>query len=120
MNVITIVGRVTRDAEVKNFGDSSATNFSVAVNRSYKNREGKYDADFFNCSVRGDKIAQYITKGKLISVTGSMKMTKNDNGTYWSLDGSNCNPFLEKSENNGTFNQQSGGNNFPDTNEIPF
>lgn len=70
MNNLTIAGRLTKDAEVRRTQDGTAVaNFTVAVDR-YK--EG---TDFFDCALwreRGEKLAPYLTKGKPVSITGTV------------------------------------------------
>ena len=51
MNKVQLVGRLTRDPEIRYSQGENATataRFSVAVNRRFKNSEGNYDADFIN------------------------------------------------------------------------
>lgn len=79
MNKVILEGRITRDLELKySTGNSSKAilRFSIAVNRRYKNVEGKYDADFISC-VAFDKtaefIAKYFHKGDPILVTGHIQ-----------------------------------------------
>ena len=50
MNNISLMGRLTRDVELKVIDNgTSISKFSVAVNRDFKNKDGEYEADFFNC-----------------------------------------------------------------------
>mgnify|MGYP000280794030 CR=1 FL=1 len=54
MNKVELVGRLTRDPEVRYSQGENASaiaRFSIAVNRRFKNAEGNYDADFINCVV---------------------------------------------------------------------
>ncbi len=46
LNRITLVGRITRNPELKNIGDKKLVEFSIAVNKRVKPKEGN-DADFF-------------------------------------------------------------------------
>lgn len=78
MNRICIVGRLTRDPEMRvtTTGKSYAT-FSVAVNKKFKPQDpNERDADFFNVKV-WDKTAEYVTnylaKGRLVSVDGRIE-----------------------------------------------
>ena len=79
MNIITIIGRLTKQPEksVLNTGMAVA-NFSVAV----KNRKG--EATFFNCKAFGktaDLVEKYCGKGSQVGITGSMQSRK------WTKDG---------------------------------
>ena len=53
-----ITGRLTRDAQVRNYSGKDVVQFSVAVNDSYKNKDGERitKTEFFNCSY-------WLTKG---------------------------------------------------------
>lgn len=76
MNKIIVSGRLTKDGETRTTESGKQVySGSVAVNRNFKNKEGNYDADFFNivywnCS---DKFAQYLKKGRAVIVEGSLQ-----------------------------------------------
>lgn len=64
MNIVIMMGRLTRDPEVRYSQGSTATaiaNISLAVDRRMK-REGQPDADFFNGFVAFGKTAEFIEK----------------------------------------------------------
>ena len=64
MNKIILLGRLTKDPEVRYTQGDNATataRFSIAVNRKFKNAEGNYDADFINCVCFG-KTAEFVEK----------------------------------------------------------
>jgi len=77
MNKCVIVGRLTKDPELKfakGTGTAVAT-FTVAVNRRFK-REGQPEADFIPVVVFGktaEAVANYSAKGKLVSIAGSIQ-----------------------------------------------
>ena len=83
MNKVIMMGRLTRDPEVRYSQGASQTaiaRFSLAVDRKWK-REGEPDADFFNCTVFGrqaDFVEKYLRKGIKIIVAGRIQ---NDNYT---------------------------------------
>ena len=83
MNKAILIGRLTKDPELR-FAAGSGTavcRFTVAINRQFK----KDETDFINCVAfgkTGETIAQYITKGKQIAVTGSIRT-----GSYEAQDG---------------------------------
>lgn len=87
MNKVVLVGRLTKDPELKftvNKG-TAVTRFTLAVNRDYKKEDGTQEADFINCiaySKRAEIIAQYLTKGKRFTVSGSIRT-----GSYDAQDG---------------------------------
>lgn len=72
MNNINLVGRITKDPELRYTANSNpVVNFTLAIN----NGKDK-DADFINCVVWGsnaENLSKYTDKGSLISVEGSMK-----------------------------------------------
>ena len=72
MNVITLVGRAGRDPEVRYFeSGTNVCNLTLAVNR----RKRDEDPDWFNLEIWGktaEVAANYVRKGGLIGVTGSM------------------------------------------------
>lgn len=83
MNKIVLLGRLTRDPEVRySQGENSMAiaRFSLAVNRRYK-REGEPDADFFNCTAFGKQaefVEKYLKQATKILVSGRVQ---NDNYT---------------------------------------
>ena len=83
MNKVILMGRLTRDPEVRYSQGANATavcRYSIAVDRRFK-REGEPDADFFNCTVfgKGAEFAEkYLKQGTKIVITGRIE---NDNYT---------------------------------------
>lgn len=83
MNKIIIMGRLTREPEVRWSQGANATaiaRISVAVDRKWK-REGEPEADFFNCTAFGKQaefIEKYLHKGTKILISGRIQ---NDNYT---------------------------------------
>lgn len=71
-----ITGRVTADAQVRTLsGEKQVVNFSVAVNDSYKPKDGERvtHTEFFDCSYWiGTGIAQYLTKGSIVELSGRL------------------------------------------------
>ncbi|PLS18953.1 single-stranded DNA-binding protein [Bacillus sp. M6-12] len=83
INNVTLVGRLTKDPELKYTPNGVAVaTFTLAVNRSYKNSEGNYEADFINCVVwrkPAENVANFLKKGSLAGVTGSIQTRNFDN-----------------------------------------
>ncbi len=75
LNVVTLVGRVGGDPEVKYFESGSVLcTMTLAVNRLSRNSE---QPDWFNLELWGKNAeiaANYVRKGKLIGLTGSLKL----------------------------------------------
>lgn len=69
-----IIGRVTTDATVTTLKDErQVVNFSVAVNEGYKDKAGTWQSltEYFDCAYWiGTGIANYLTKGTLVELTG--------------------------------------------------
>ena len=77
MNKAVLVGRLTREPELKTTGSgTSVCSFTLAVQRRFKNAEGEYEADFINCVAwRGtaEFIYKHFGKGSQIGITGSIQ-----------------------------------------------
>lgn len=76
MNVVALMGRLTRDPEIK-FGQSGKAycRFSIAVNRPFS----KDETDFFNCVAFGrtaEILGEYFRKGQQISLNGRLQMNQ--------------------------------------------
>jgi len=88
MNVITLVGRLGRDPEVKTLTTGTlVAEFTMAVNKRFKPKDGGPDADWFRVKTFGKSaefVENYITKGRLVAVTGRMESRK-----YQDKDGNN-------------------------------
>ena len=77
MNKVQLVGRLTRDPELRTTGNGiSVCTFTVAVNRRFKNAQGEYDADFITCVAwrqSAELLAKYFTKGRMVGLVGSIQ-----------------------------------------------
>ena len=78
MNSIILIGRLTRDPELRYLpgtGDALAT-FTLAVDRGYTGKDGVKQTDFINIQAwgkQGENVANYLSKGKLCAVKGSIQ-----------------------------------------------
>lgn len=77
LNNVVLAGRLTKDPDLR-FTPSGVpvANFTIAVQRDYKNEQGEYDADFFNCVAwrdTGERIGNLLKKGSFISVIGKLE-----------------------------------------------
>ena len=77
MNNISLMGRLTRDIEIKFTATSNKAfaNFTLAVNRKYK-KDGQQEADFISCTVwdkTAEVMAKHCTKGTQIAVNGRLQ-----------------------------------------------
>lgn len=68
---------MTKDPEIKvTQNNTKLANISVAVRRSYKNADGNYDSDFFNCVAFGNQaefLEKYFKKGQEILISGHLQ-----------------------------------------------
>ena len=79
LNHITIMGRLTRDPELRRTGSGIAvTSFTVAVDRDYKSGSGnEKEVDFIDCVAwrqAGEFVAKYFTKGRMAVVSGKLQI----------------------------------------------
>ena len=69
MNKAILVGRLTRDPELRTTGSGvSVCSFTIAINRRFRNAEGNYDADFISCVAwrqQAELISKYFAKEQL-------------------------------------------------------
>lgn|SRR5512133_1111895 len=77
MNCVNLIGRLTRDAELKyTSGGLAISRFSIAVNRRKKNGDTWEDeASFFDVTLFGksaESVNQYLTKGKQVAIKGEL------------------------------------------------
>lgn len=76
-NNVTLIGRLTRDAELRYTPSNIATaQFNVACNRNFKNTNGEYDADFINCVMwreQAERFCNWTKKGMLVGITGRIQ-----------------------------------------------
>ena len=83
MNSVNLVGRVVRDIELKYTGNGTAVaNFTVAVDRRFKNAEGEYEADFIDVVVwrqSAEFASKYFKKGEPIAIQGSIQTRNYEN-----------------------------------------
>ena len=78
INTIVLVGRLTRDPELKYTpGGHAVANFTLAVDRNFTNQDGEREADFIRTVVwrkLAETCAEYLHKGSLIAVTGRLQV----------------------------------------------
>lgn len=86
LNQVFLLGNLTRDPEVRQTPNGqSVCNFGMALNRSFKRGDQWEEAtDFVNCVAwgpLGERVAQYLTKGRRVLVQGSLRSSS------WEQDG---------------------------------
>lgn len=77
LNHTTIMGRLTRDPELRRTGSGVAVaSFTVAVGRDFGNN-GEKETDFIDCVAwrqTGEFVSKYFTKGSMIVVSGRLQI----------------------------------------------
>lgn len=77
LNTIGLVGRLTKDVDLRYTPNGFAVaTFTIAVQRTFKNSGGEYDADFFRVEVwrkRAENLSLYCKKGSLVGVKGELR-----------------------------------------------
>lgn len=86
LNVVVLIGRLTRDAELKYTNSGTAvTKFSLAVNRRRKSGDQWIEeANFFDITIWGrmaESLTQYLVKGKEVAIEGELRQNR------WEQDG---------------------------------
>lgn len=82
MNKAILIGRLTRDPEIRSTSNGTATtSFTIAVTRTYTNQNGEREADFINCVAwrkQAENIAKYCSKGSQVAVEGRIQTRNYD------------------------------------------
>lgn len=77
INRVILVGRITKDPEIKYTSTGIATlSFSIAVDRQVRDSNGERQADFINCVAwrnNAEFLSRYVKKGYMISVEGRIQ-----------------------------------------------
>lgn len=78
-NQVTLMGNLTRDPELRQIpSGQSVCSFSLALNRSYKGSDGEWQevtdyVDVVAWGPLGERVAQYVTKGRPVLVSGRLQ-----------------------------------------------
>ena len=117
MNKVILMGRLTRDPEVRYSQGQQQTavcRYSLAVNRSYR-REGDPEADFINIVAFGraaEFAGKYFKKGMMVAVVGELRISSyddRDGNRRWSTDVVVSEQHF--AESRASFESRSGGGN---------
>ena len=83
INNVVLVGRMTRDAELRYTPSNVAVaTFSLAVNRNFKGANGERETDFINCVIwrqQAENLANWAKKGALVGITGRIQTRNYEN-----------------------------------------
>ena len=126
LNHIVIMGRLTRDPELRRTGSGIAVaSFTVAVDRDFGGRDGgEKETDFIDCVAwrqTGEFVSKYFTKGSMIVVSGRLQIrgwTDKDGNKRRSAEVVADNVYFGESKrssegNNASYGGNSyGGNNY--------
>ena len=86
-NQVVIMGNLTRDPDLRQIpSGQSVCSFSLALNRSFKDKEGNWQeatdyVDVVAWAALGERVAQYVTKGRPVLVSGRLQSRQ------WEQDG---------------------------------
>lgn len=82
LNRIVLIGRLTKDVDLRFTATGKPTaNFTLAVDRPYRNQQGEKEADFIPVVVwnkLAEHCANYIGKGRLVAVDGRLQIRSYD------------------------------------------
>ncbi len=77
MNKVVLIGRITRDPEIKYTPSGKAClGFTIAVNREFRDNNGEIQSDFISCMAWGSQaeyISKYVKKGYMLGVGGRIQ-----------------------------------------------
>ena len=118
LNHIVIMGRLTRDPELRRTGSGIAVaSFSVAVDRDFGGRDGgEKETDFIDCVAwrqTGEFVSKYFTKGRMIVVSGRLQIrswTDKDGNKRRTAEVVADNVYFGESRRNSESNSSYGGN----------
>lgn len=83
INQVTLVGRLTRDPELKFTADGiPVTNVTLAVSRNFRSQNGEIGTDFVQCTLwkkTAENTAQYCSRGSIIGITGRIHTRNYEN-----------------------------------------
>ena len=125
LNHITIMGRLTRDPELRRTGSGIAVaSFTLAVDRDFSPRDGgERETDFIDCVAwrqTGEFVSKYFTKGRMAVVSGRLQIsgwTDKDGNKRTSAEINVDNAYFGDSKrDNDNGGSQYGGNSYGNNN----
>lgn len=83
INNVVLVGRLTKDVDLRyTSSNQPVAQFTLAVNRNFKNQAGEREADFINCVMWGkqaENLANWTKKGHQIGIVGRIQTRNYEN-----------------------------------------
>ena len=77
MNKVFLIGRLTKDPELRYTGSNVAVcSFSIAINRNFTNANGEREADFINVVVwrkQAENVKNYLSQGSQVAIDGRIQ-----------------------------------------------
>lgn len=125
LNHIDIMGRLTRDPELRRTGSGIAVaNFTVAVDRDFSGQDGSKETDYLDCVAwrqTGEFVSKFFRKGNMIVVSGRLEIrnwTDKDGNKRKTAEINVQNAYFgeskKSSESNGNSCGSYGGNAYPE------
>ena len=87
LNQVVLVGRLTKEAEVKELEEGKKVgHINLAIPRAFKNADGVYETDFIDCTLWNgvaSSVLEYCKKGDIVGVKGRLQTAnyENEDGT---------------------------------------
>lgn len=82
LNNVVLIGRLTKDIELKKAGESTITNFTLAVDKPYNKNNDHPEANWIDCvsfNKTAEFLEKYFSKGNKVAVTGSLQTRSYEN-----------------------------------------
>lgn len=81
LNLVMLIGNLTKDPESRQAGENQVASFSIAVNRKWKGGDGtaKEEVSYFDCEgwrKTGELVMQYLKKGRRVLVSGRLQQDR--------------------------------------------
>ena len=115
MTTVTILGKLGKDAELKDINGTALAKFSVAQNVGFGDKK---TTNWFEVSIWGaqakSNFVDYLKKGQMVQVVGELSTREYNGKTYMEVRSYNCNLAggqPQSNQNNQGNNQQSQQNN---------
>lgn len=82
LNNVVLIGRLTKDIELKKAGEATVTNFTLAVDKPYNKNNDHPEANWIDCvafNKSAEFLEKYFSKGSKVAVTGSLQTRNYEN-----------------------------------------
>ncbi len=121
MNKYCVIGRVGKDAQTRfTQGGDAVTGWSMAVDAGFGDKKQTLWLDCSLWGKRGEKVAQYITKGSQVGVTGELGTREHEGKTYLTVRVDEVSLIGGKRDEAPRSNRGGGGQSPPSGADEPF